>query len=319
MGPFIQPRPVIFSYLLAAMLVVVIQHKERLLWSAVPIIWIWAAVHGSWVIGGALILLEFLRTFDRRLFFAGLIAGVSTLATAHGLGTWQIVLDFFGSRETLSLMEEWNVPEFTDFVQAPYLLLIFGVIVAGIRSKITVRDLVVILPFLVFGMSSRRAVFPAAIVLLPWAALAIPPVPASRSGVSRGVVVAAGAVFGLVALSPMLLNPLGQLYEERFPSPEIVEALGDGRAFHGDGEGGYLIYATWPEREVYIDDRAELYGIDHFREYRDVRSGVYREAFERWGIEAVLAQAEWALTDVLTADGWTVVASDEYFTVFQRP
>ena len=48
----------------------------------------------------------------------------------------------------------------------------------------------------------------------------------------------------------------------------IKELLGAGRAerladvptFHDDSTGGYLIWAEGPERLVYIDDRAELYG-----------------------------------------------------------
>ena len=319
MGPFTQPRPVLFSYALAALLVVVIQNRDRLAWAVVPVIWLWAGVHGSWVLGGLLVLLEWLRTKDKRLFWAGLISGVATLATAHGLGTWKIVLTFMESRGALDLIEEWAAPEFLDIVQAPYLLIIAGIIIAGIRGKIGMRDLIVILPFMFFGMSSRRAVFPAAIVLIPWAALAIPPIPASKTKTSAAVVGVAASLVVVMAILPMFTRPLGELYEERFPSEAMTAALGDDRAFHGDGEGGYLIYAEWPERLIYIDDRAELYGEELFREYRDVRGGDYEDAFARWEIEVVMSQNDWPLTEVLTKDGWTIRASDDFFTVFGRP
>lgn len=319
MGPFTQPRPVLFSYALAALLVVVVQNRDRLAWAVVPVIWLWAGVHGSWVLGGLLVLLEWLRTKDKRLFWAGLISGVATLATAHGLGTWKIVLSFMESREALDLIEEWAAPEFLDIVQAPYLLLIAGIIIAAIRGKISMRDLIVILPFMFFGMSSRRAVFPAAIVLIPWAALAIPPIPESKTKTSSIVVGVAAALVVVVAMLPMVTKPLGVLDEERFPSAEITAALGEDRAFHGDAEGGYLIYDEWPDRLIYIDDRAELYGKELFEEYRDIRGGDYREAFDRWEITAVMAQNGWPLTDVLTEDGWTIRESDDYFTVFGAP
>ena len=319
MGPFTQPRPVLFSYALAALLVVVVQNRDRLAWAVVPVIWLWAGVHGSWVLGGLLVLLEWLRTKDRRLFWAGAVSAVATLATAHGLGTWKIVLSFLESREALDLIEEWAAPEFLDIVQAPYLLLIAGVIIAAIRGKISLRDLIVILPFMFFGMSSRRAVFPAAIVLIPWAALAIPPIPVSKTRTSPIVVGTACALVFVVGLLPMVTRPLGELDQERFPSETISEALGEDRAFHGDAEGGYLIYAEWPDRLIYIDDRAELYGTELFEEYRDIRGGDYREAFDRWEITAVMAQNGWPLTDVLTEDGWTIRESDEHFTVFGRP
>jgi len=319
MGPFAQPRPVLFSYALAALLVVVVQNRERLAWAVVPVIWIWAGVHGSWVLGGLLVLLEWLRTKDKRLFWAGVAAAGATLATAHGFGTWKIVVTFFESRDALDLIEEWAAPEFLDIVQAPYLLLIAGIVIAAIRGKIGMRDLIVILPFMFFGMSSRRAVFPAAIVLIPWAALAIPPIPVSKTRTSAMVVGVAGALVVVVAMLPMLTRPLGQLDEERFPSAAITAALGEDRAFHGDAEGGYLIYAEWPDRLIYIDDRAELYGRELFEEYRDIRGGDYREAFARWEIDVVMAQNGWSLTDVLTEDGWVIRESDDHFTVFGRP
>ena len=319
MGPFLQPRPVLFSYALAAALVVVLQHRSQLLWAVVPIMWLWAGVHGSWVIGGILLVLEALRTWDRRVFFAGVAAAVATMVSAHGLGTWQIAIDFLGASEALDLMAEWQVPDFVDVVQAPFLLVLFGVIVAGIRGRIEMRDLIVILPFIVLGMSSRRAVFPAAIVLIPWASLAVPAVQSSMKPMSRAVVGTVGALVLALALLPMFTQPLGLLLETRFPSEEIVAAVGDDVAFHGDGEGGYLIYAEWPRLLVYVDDRAELYGAEHFAEFRDIRNGRYREAFDRWGIDAAISQRDWALTTVLADDGWTVRAEDEYFVVYGRP
>jgi len=196
-GPFLQPRPVLTSYVLLAALVVVLQNRDRLIWLAVPIIWIWAGVHGSWVIGGGLLVLEWLRTYDRRIFRAGMAALFATFLTAHGIGVWQILWDFAGAQEALALMEEWKVPDFGDIVQAPYLLLVVGIIVAGMRGRIKPRDLVVILPFLFFGMTSRRAVFPAAIVVAPWAARAFPSLRVPRSSMSSRT---AGAILALMAM-----------------------------------------------------------------------------------------------------------------------
>ncbi len=172
---------------------------------------------------------------------------------------------------------------------------------------------------MLFGMTSRRAVFPAAIVLIPWAALALPPIRAAAGTLSRRIVVGAGVVVGVLAISPLLLNPLGVLNEERFPDPGIVDAMPDGVAFHGDAEGGYLIYAEWPDRHVFIDDRAELYGAEGLIEFSAVRNGRYEAVFDEWGINTALARQDWPLTDVLREDGWIARAEDDYFVVFVRP
>ncbi len=253
------------------------------------------------------------------MFKAGLAALVATFLTAHGIGVWQILWDFARAQDALALMAEWKVPDFGDIVHAPYLLLLVGIIVAGMRDRLKPRDLIVVLPFLFFGMTSNRAVVPAVIVVAPWAALALPRIRVPRSSMSAPVV---GVVLGMLALlvvSPLALQPLGVLDEERFPSEEIQAAMGDRHLFHDDGVGGFLIYDEWPDRLVYIDDRAELYGAEMLRQYTDARDGRYREVFELYGFDAALSRKEWQLTYALDSDGWRRIAEDETFVVFIVP
>jgi hypothetical protein len=313
LGPFLQPRPVIFSFLFLALIVVALGDAQKLGWTLIPIVWVWSAVHGSWVLGVGLIALEAVRTKDRRLFAIAALSLVATLVTAHGMGTWLIVLDFFESREALSMMQEWMPPAPQDIVQLPYLLLVAGVVIAGIREKITVRDLIVILPFLLFGLTSRRAIVPATIVLLPWAVKCLPVPRASSATVSSGLVRGAGIAIGLTALFPMAIGAVGVLEEQRFPSPRIVESLETGKWFHSMATGGYLIYADWPHQLVHIDDRAELYGAEAIARYHATIAGSYIDEFATWDIEGVIAEHDWPLIEVLVDDGWQVQAEDEHF------
>jgi hypothetical protein len=319
LGPFLQPRPVILSYLLLALLVLAVQHRHGLTWVIVPTVWVWAAIHGSWILGIGFVALEAMRTRDRRLFAASGLALVSTLVTAHGFGTWMIVLEFLESREALSMLQEWRPPAPQDLIHLPYLLLVFAVVVGGLRERIEVRDLIVILPFLLFGLTAKRSVFPAAIVLLPWAVMCLH-TPAPRvATVPRRLVTVAGAVIVAVALLPMLANPLGVLDESRFPSRRIVGSLSGDRWFHSMMTGGYLIYADWPAQLVYIDDRAELYGVDAFIEYRDLIVGRDIEPLRTLGITGVIAEREWPLVEVLILDGWITSDFDENFIALSRP
>lgn len=315
LGPFFQPRPVIFSFLLLAALVVVLQNRERMLWLVVPLIWLWAGAHGSWIFGGLLVILEWLRTGDRRIVRVGLVSLGATLATAHGLGTWQIVVDFLGSRDALALMEEWHVPDFGGILQMPYLLLIAGVMVAGIQGRLKMRDLFVVLPFLFIGMTSRRAVVPAAIILMPWAILALPTIRVPRSSARPSVAIAAVTVVGVLALTPMMRESVGTLDYARFPSDEALSYLAGTTAYHDDVVGGYLIYREWPERLVWIDDRAELHSVERLMEHGQTIAGNYRPVFERYGFDAVLSRHTWDLTERLIEDGWYPVYEDDEFVV----
>lgn len=318
LGPFLQARPVVVSFLLLAALVVVLQHRERVMWAAVPLIWVWAGVHGSWVIGGLLILLTWLSTGDRQIFVVGAVSALATLATAHGIGTWLVVGDFLGAQEALAQMQEWKPPDFGSLPQMPYLLLIAGVIWAAIRGKITGRDLIVILPFMFLGMTSRRTVVPAAIVLIPWAAMALPEIKVPKSGTKPVIAVAVVVLMAVFAISPLILSPdVGRLDAERFPADEAREAVAGFNAFYDDGVGGYLIYREWPDRFVWFDDRAELHGVERSLEFQDAVAGRYHTVFETYGFEAALSRPDWPLTDALIGDGWSVVYEDDYFVALR--
>jgi len=90
--------------------------------------------------------------------------------------------------------------------------------------------------------------------------------------------------------------------------------------FHSDGTGGYLIYAEWPGRRVYIDDRAELF-VSELPEFVAARAGrpVWREVFAREGFEEALLREEDTLTDILRASGWQARSFEGGFVVLRRP
>jgi hypothetical protein len=316
LAPFAQPRPVIVSYALLALIVVAVTYRERLTWVIPVVLWLFAAIHGSWIIGLGLIVLEAIRVKDRRLAGAGAAGLALTLFTAHGIGTWQVVLAFANSSESLEYIQEWLPPDFGDIGQAPYLLLVAAVLIATARGHIRLRDLIVVAPFVLFGLTAQRTVVPAAIVLIPWAVMCAPPLE-SRVMVRRlaGVV---GAVLVLaIGVLPMFTRPLGVLAESRFPDRSLLEGLPAEGVFHDSVVGGYLIYDRWPETLVYIDDRAELYGPTHFEGFRRAMAGDYREVFREWSIDTVLVEEDSSLARQLDADGWVRSAADDRFVVLR--
>jgi hypothetical protein len=315
LAPFAQPRPVIASYALLALIVVAVTYRERLTWVIPVVLWIFAAVHGTWILGLGVVLLESIRTRDRRLAGAGAVGFVLTLFTAHGIGTWRVLVDFANSSGALDYVQEWFPPDFGDVVQAPYLLIVAAILVAAARGGIQLRDLVIVGPFLLFGLLAQRTVVPAAIVLLPWAVTSVPPIEA-RVSVPRAVGVAAAAVILAVGMAPMFVRPLGQLAEGRFPDRGLVDALPAGGVYHGTLAGGYLIYDRWPDLLVYIDDRAELYGTAHFDAFERAMAGDYREEFLRWSIDTALIPEDSPLARQLAAEGWRRVAADGEFVLF---
>jgi hypothetical protein len=127
-----------------------------------------------------------------------------------------------------------------------------------------------------------------------------------------------GFVIGAVALVPWLVPLKGGLDQSLF-AVNALDFANQGRLFHDDGVGGYLIYAQWPERQVYIDDRAELYG-DRFAEFVNVRAGnaKWRSVFNELELSQALLKVEDPLAQILLADGWIEAFRDERFVLLKE-
>ena len=138
----------------------------RALWIVVPIIWMWAGIHGSWILGLGLVALAAISGGRFVLAGVGAIAAMATAATAHGFGAWSVVYLFAQSASVLDYMQEWKAPDFGDIVQFPYLIVLVGILIGAVKGKCAMSDLWVVLPFMILGFMSRRTVPVAALVLL---------------------------------------------------------------------------------------------------------------------------------------------------------
>ena len=317
---FVVPRPVIFSFLLLAVFVVVLRHSERLLWTLVPLSWLWASVHGLFVVGLALIALEALRRSSWRLLGVGVIAGLTTLLTAHGLGLVEILVDFAENREALGLLSEWKQPDFLSRGLLPAIAVGAALVVVFARRRLEARYLVVVLPFVLMGALQLRSVFPAMIVLIPLASVILRTDDTVRERAPGSPVINKGIAAAIVLLALIgLARPIGR-DTEVLPPAEAVAALQKPRIFHGPGAGGLLIWSELPDRQVFLDDRAELFGATMFQDFLDARNAeTGTEMLDRFDLDEALVKTEWPIADELAGLGWEETYRDENWTVLVRP
>jgi hypothetical protein len=311
---FLVPRPVIFSFALFA-LVILAWDRPATRWTVPFLFWIWASMHGSFVIGLAYVGLTIIAEADWKALPTAVVAGTTTFFTAHGLGVLRILFEFSEAGPALALLTEWRRPELISIVFMPFVIGIGLILFGAVRARVTPRHLWILAPFLLLALSATRAVPPAWIALVPLLATAMAGV---KLGERRRFSLPAAVVFAvLVLLMPLLLVSDALIDEERFPVA-ATEALEDVPTFHDDRAGGYLIWAEGPERLVFIDDRAELYG-ERMREFVEVRDleRDWRPLFERDGIEQVLLKADEELLDELTAAGWSTAYQDEFYVVMR--
>jgi hypothetical protein len=140
---------------------------------------------------------------------------------------------------------------------------------------------------------------------------------------------AAAVVFGLwICLQGGKLGAW-QLMDAHFPAKrfpiqatdEILHRDIREPIFCPDYWGGYLIYRLYPQTQVVIDDRHDLYGEQFLRQYLKivrVEPG-WGQVLNDLRVGWVLAPSESALTSVLQeSSGWTVVYQDKMAVLFQR-
>jgi hypothetical protein len=313
---YFTPRPVLFSLVLLAVFLLAAD-LPLLRWTLPILMWLWAALHGGFVVGLGYLVLDGIRRKSGRRLVEVLVCSAVTLLTAHGWATWEVVLDFLGSGASLDLIVEWLTPNFISVELFPFALGIIALLWGAIAGRIRRPDLWVIVPFLLFAFSANRSVPIAGLVLAPFFVQVLHGwrlgTAASRKQSVLNSIVLAGVV-----LVPWLVPLEGGLDQELF-GVNALRYADSGRLFHDDAVGGYLIYAQWPERRVFIDDRAELFG-PKFVDFVEARAGNARweELFAEYGLSQALLKVDDPLVQVLWAGGWNEVYRDRRFVLLEE-
>lgn len=315
MIPFLVPRPVLFSMALFGLLILA-WDSPTLRWSIPFLVWIWASVHASFALGLIFIGLSILAARQWKWLPVAIVSGLATLLTAHGLGVIEMLLGFARARETLALISEWRPPSLSAPTFLPFLAGL-GLIVWGVIAKrVPGRMLLVAAPFAALGFTSLRSVPPAWIALVSFIAMGGS---FMGSGVRRFSRMSAIVFALVVGFLPFFLKGEGRLDEERFPVA-AARRLDHVRTFHDDRTGGYLIWRQGPGFEVYVDDRAELYG-ELLREFTEVRDAEipFQPVFEDWGITQILMPRDTDVVAEVIEFGWETVYQDRHFVVLTGP
>lgn len=314
---YFTPRPVLFSLVLLAVLLVVAD-VPSLRWTVPLVLWLWAAIHGGFIVGLGYLVLDGVRRRDRTRAVDVAVATGVTLLTAHGWGTWEVVLKFLASGPELDLIVEWLTPDFLSLEHFPFAIAIAALLTSAVWGRVERRDLWVILPFVLFAFTANRAVPISGLVLAPWYLSLLKGGGDKHRPPSTAQGLVNVALASLILLVPWVVPLRGGLDEEQF-AVAAVAYLEPGPAFHDDGVGGYLIYREWPRRLVYIDDRAELYGED-FAAFVNARAAVpgWEEVFDRYDLHQALLKVDDPLSDLLRSRGWQEAFRDERFIVLQE-
>ena len=336
-------RPLLIGVLLLLVLLWTVEVREswigRHALVALPaIFWVWANVHGTFALGFVYLGLHFLGRWleghrpweepQRRLLIGSALAFVACFLNPYGVSLVAFPVDLMRRGDALRGVIEWSSPDFHTVRGLAFALWIAVFVLAvakAPRGRVTVRDLVVAIPFLVLGLWALRNVAIAPLVGLPVVAraVAVPvrradePLPAAR--------VLAGLIVGVIVLMGVRAAAEPDFALDSYPARAMAAVDRQGllgrRILTDDADAGYVILRFWPRQHVFMDDRFDMYPMAVIRDFTTVNAGtsgwdrVLRDRDVEvvvWGRDRVLSQL------LLQRSDWHVVHRDASYYVFVR-
>lgn len=331
------PRPLVLGIVGLALTVTVVE-RRRPWWLLVPIVWVWANSHGSFVLGlgwlGLVGIGEWLDGGRRRVrppvapwvggFAVGLVA-----ACVNPLGPRLLLFPFtiVGRREAFALVVEWRSPSFQSATGLFTLACFVGIVVVLARSRPGWRDLLPAAAFLLAGLAAQRNLPMAAVVVAPVVGRALAVAgdrprfaaagrePAGLHLALAGALAALAAVFLTVAAREPAFDFDGYpVAAARLLEPGVRVATTDVAA-------GYLVLQRGADANVLIDDRVDLYPVRVTKDYLvllEGRPGAL-ELLDRYRVESVLWEDDRALHAQLAAsERWRRVGTRNGWAVWVR-
>lgn len=309
----VRPQSYVFP-LFVGFLSVLAEHRlgrASRLWLLPPMMALWVNMHGSFVLGLALLGITFVgellmlgrgTTGDTprhrppvvrgpwSLVIWGALTALATLLNPRGPEVLRYVTGLLGSNQVTALVTEWAPPTTRDINGAIFFLVVMatGAVLAYARRRPDVTDMLLLGAFFWLALGATRNIVWFGFVATPLLATQLATLlPAPRPRPFAGSPALNGALIGVLALLLVLASPwvkpvldlppaIGRLVSEETPVAAVrtLQALPDRprRLFHAMGHGSYLIWAA-PEQQVFIDPRIELYPYHQWADYINLGQG----------------------------------------------
>ncbi|MCJ7438847.1 MAG: hypothetical protein MUP97_13935 [Acidimicrobiia bacterium] len=335
-------RPLLLGVLFFVLLLWVVEVPDGLLGRrelvALPVVfWLWANVHGTFALGLAYLGLHLLGRWleghrpwegrERRLVLGGLVAFLACFLNPYGVSLVTFPVDLMARGDALKGVIEWSSPDFHSVRGLAFALwvVVFVVVLARGHNRVTIRDVVVTLPFLVLGFWALRNIAIAPLVGLPVVARAV--AVRRRSDDAR---LQLGWVFAVLLVGiavAMGLRAAGQpdFAVDGYPveAMNAVERQGllGAHVLTDDADAGYVILRYGSDQRVFMDDRYDMYPLSVIHDFTTMNSGTpgWDRVLRKHDVEVVVWGRDRVLTQLLRRDdGWRVTYGDPDYVVLVR-
>jgi len=302
----------------------------RRLWLLPLLMVAWVNLHGSFVLGGVLILLVLAgesvgvmlrtrRNGDRApdlaslkpLLMWGAATAAAVLLNPSGPGVLRYVLGLLGNPAVQAIVEEWQAPAAGTIVGN--LFFVYAAVVAAAalfgRRRPDAVDVLVLLAFFWLALGGERHVIWFALVSLPFLAKQVASFgrTAQGEGARQGRRALNLAFLGATGLAVVLsLPPVKQhlslppelrgLVSADTPVETVAFMRDDERRperlFHTETTGSYLMWAV-PEQQVFVDARVQLYPLHQIEDHMRLSAGMAADSLlDVYGIDGLLLDDE---------------------------
>jgi hypothetical protein len=290
------------------------------------------------------------RSRAGHLALLGAGAFLATLVNPYGLSLYRWVFQLLGDPYFMGLHEEWKSPDFHSKGAMRYelLMLLFPALLALSKRRPNLVELGLVIAWLHMALTGFRYVALWVLVATPLLARSCAAVPWLQAQAERlrrsapdsfllhpGSVRASwlwstAVALGLLGWAKAAEGRFARHEAEMIPARALDRVLelhsayraSHGRepvVFHNYNWGGYLTWHGWPGVHNWIDDRNEVQGEAHVREYfsiTDAEPG-WREKLA--GVTLVIMHGGAPLTTGLAdSTDWRELYRDEYAVIFER-
>lgn len=362
MCPQLQFRPQMFTFAAFAATIAILSrfhYRGRArLWMLIPILAVWANLHGGFIMGlaaigvfGAALAVQDLiagRPVTRglHLMLIGAAAALATLATPYGVGTWEAVVHALFNPHTRRVIIDWQSLYVTiarDVSSNPLRalfetipVLMFATLPISVASAPDFDDLPMLAVAAVMigaALTAMRNLPIAAIAVAAPLARHISLALRSRAGPapSESGTRAYGDQIAIVAIGIAMLIATG-LFSRRLklgePFPAGAVSFMRAQKLNGNlltsfGWGEYAIWHLWPQDRIFIDGRYDTVFppevIDDYLAFHYGRSGA-QQTLGKYRHDYVLVPVKNSRAYQLmkSLNGWSLLYRDDVAALFAR-